>query len=147
MAVQRAKVDGSEIRRTEILLLQRSYRNLCRAWCSGAFNLMSRKQPETLFKEKFAKRLKEIPNSYWIKTQMRSVRGIPDYVGVVNGRCCALELKTDKSGSEVDSLQSWTLGKLKLCGSYIAIARPSNADEIIADLTVISKEFPWFKLD
>ena len=66
------------------------------------------KKPETIFKEKVLEELRKMKNSYWIKIQQLSIRGVPDIIGVVNGRFVALELK--KSHQEkADKLQEYVL--------------------------------------
>lgn len=54
------------------------------------------KQGETKFKERIAPKLKALPRSWWLKTQMLATLGIPDYIGCVGGLFVALELKRDE---------------------------------------------------
>lgn len=89
-------------------------------------------QPETKFKNIFRKHLDEIPESFFFKMQLVSLRGVPDYLGVVRGRMVALELKVGKN--KEDALQGWTLNKLARCGAFVAIVRPENFREVLKQL-------------
>lgn len=63
---------------------------------------------------------------------MVSLRGVPDFIGVVKGRFVALELKT--SDGTVDKLQAWTLKKLERCGAYAKVVTPENYLQILKEL-------------
>lgn len=89
-------------------------------------------QRETKFKKRVKTRLDEIPKSFFFKTQFKALRGIPDYIGVVNGRFIALELKNEDTNA--DSLQGWTLRKLARAGAYTSVVKPSNLDKVMEDL-------------
>lgn len=89
-------------------------------------------QKETSFKLKVKARLANIPNAYFIKIQMLSIRGIPDFLGVKDGRFVALELKTEDGST--DGLQRWTLKKLANCGAFVKVVTPSNLDETIEQI-------------
>lgn len=78
------------------------------------------------------KRLATIAHSWFVKVQMLALRGVPDYLGVVNGRFVALELKTEDG--VVDGLQDWTLKRIAKCGGFVRVVRPSNLDEVINEL-------------
>lgn len=91
------------------------------------------KQRETNFKERVRKKLNAIPESTWVKIQQRALRGIPDFLGCVRGRCVALELKTEEG--EAEPLQLWTLNNFKKAGAYTEVVRPSNLDRVIYELT------------
>lgn len=90
------------------------------------------RQPETLFKTRVLKKLNEIPCSFFIKTQMVALRGVPDILGVVRGRFVALELKTEDGVT--DELQKWTLAKIAKAGGYARVVRPSNLDLVITQI-------------
>lgn len=89
-------------------------------------------QRETKFKNRVKPRLDEIPKSFFIKIQLKALRGIPDYIGCVNGRFVALELKNEDTTT--DSLQGWTLRKLRAAGAYTCVVKPSNLDKVVEDL-------------
>lgn len=88
---------------------------------------------ETQFKERFAPHLKCIPFSYWIKTQMMSVLGIPDYLGCVQGRFVAIELKRDAK-EKPTRLQRYVLDKIEEAGGLVFVAHPQNAEDVIKSI-------------
>jgi hypothetical protein len=51
--------------------------------------------PETRFKEKVLKDLALIPQTWVLKTQERSRRGVPDLLVCLKGKFVAIELKVD----------------------------------------------------
>jgi|TARA_R100000742_G_C4276918_1_gene98340 pantothenate kinase len=92
------------------------------------------KKPETIFKEKVLEELREMKNSYWIKIQQLSIRGIPDIIGVVNGRFVALELK--KSHQEkADKLQEYVLEEVDKAGGIALVTNPENFEEVKGYIT------------
>jgi len=95
------------------------------------------KKPETRFKERVRPLLEAIPKSEWVKTQMRSLRGIPDFIGVVNGFAVYLELKT--ADGEADALQKYRLTKYVRAGAYCAILEPANLEHVLRDINNLSE--------
>jgi len=94
------------------------------------------KKPETLFKERIAPKLKALPNSWWFKTQQVALRGIPDFVGVVNGRFVALELKKS-ANAPASKLQAYILLKISKAGGIGRFVTPENWEAVFADLEKI----------
>lgn len=92
------------------------------------------KQPETKFKEKVRARLDQIPQSYWIKIQMLSIRGIPDFIGVVRGHFVALELKVGRNKVGAKSLQAFVIQAIRSAGGYAKECRPENLEEILDEI-------------
>jgi hypothetical protein len=90
------------------------------------------KKPETVFKERIWPQLRELPHSWWVKTNERSVSGIPDYLGCVGGRFVAIELK--RGCLEADPLQTRILNKIKLAGGVAHVAYPENWAEVYEDI-------------
>lgn len=87
------------------------------------------KKPETIFKEKVLDELRQMKNSYWMKIQQLSIRGIPDIIGLVNGRFVALELK--KSHEEkADKLQEYVLKEIDNSGGIALVTNPENFEEV-----------------
>jgi|TARA_R100000458_G_scaffold3798_1_gene3081 hypothetical protein len=87
------------------------------------------KKPETIFKEKALEELREIKNSYWMKIQQVAIRGVPDIIGLVNGRFIALELK--KSHQEkADKLQEYVLQEVDKAGGIALVTNPENFAEV-----------------
>lgn len=92
-------------------------------------------QPETRFKMKVRPLLDAIPGSWWVKIQMVSVRGIPDFLGFINGQGIALELKVD---SPLEPLQRHTLAKISKTGTYARVVTPGNLATIMDELNQIA---------
>jgi hypothetical protein len=95
------------------------------------------KKPETVFKERVLKDLKEIPRLWAFKVDQRVLRGIPDIVGFVNGWGFAIELKKSKK-DDADPLQSYILQRAKKAGAYTWVAHPANWQEILTELRRLS---------
>jgi hypothetical protein len=94
---------------------------------------------ETKFKEKIVPKLKEIPRSHWYKIQQVALRGVPDILGVINGRFIALELKTETG--RVAPLQDYQIKKLSDAGAYAEIVRPSNWKDVYKELLEIAGSY------
>lgn len=93
-------------------------------------------QNETKFKISLRKKLDQIPYSVWFKIQQRSIRGVPDFLGCVNGVFIALELKTDKG--KLDKLQQHYLMEIAAAGGYARMVAPKNQEEVLEDLFKIA---------
>tara|TARA_R100000152_G_C6758007_1_gene181863 strand:- start:1004 stop:1309 length:306 start_codon:yes stop_codon:yes gene_type:complete len=98
---------------------------------------MSKKQ-ETLFKEQLMPKLRDIPTSWWFKTQQLALLGIPDVIGCVNGKFCALELKRHK-GASITKLQIYVLKLIKKSNGYSRIVHPDNYKSVLRELEKISQ--------
>ena len=92
------------------------------------------KQPESVFWERIKPKLKRI--GWFYKVQAGSVWGIPDVLGVVNGRFVALELKKKKGGhgGKGERLQKHNLRLIKQYGGYAKLVHPGNWEEVYAEL-------------
>ena len=98
------------------------------------------KQPETRFKERVQKRLREIPNSWFIKMEAGAVRGIPDIMGCVNGFFVAIELKRS-SRAKVDALQTYNLDVIRKVGKgYSYLMYPGNMEVTLAKIMILAKK-------
>jgi hypothetical protein len=95
------------------------------------------KQPETLLKEKVLLFLHGLPNTWFVKTQERSTRGIPDILVCVNGLFVAMELKKDAKAIP-DKLQLYVLQKIKAAGGLAMLVYPENWEEAMETLTEIA---------
>lgn len=60
-----------------------------------------------------------------LKTQERTIRGIPDLLMCVNGHFVALELKADDDEA-ADPLQDWNLSKITRSGGIAVTVTPGN---------------------
>ena len=87
------------------------------------------KKPETILKEKVLEELREIKNSYWVKIQQVSIKGIPDILGTINGRFIALELKKDEK-EKANKLQEYVLHEIDKAGGIALVIHPTNFDEV-----------------
>lgn len=94
------------------------------------------KNPETKFKNRIFPQLEAIPNSWWFVVQLVSLRGIPDIIGVINGRFVALELKVNYN--KPTKLQMFVLDKIKRAGGYAEVVYPETWEEIKQELTTLS---------
>lgn len=98
-------------------------------------------QPETKFKNKIRPALDELPNSFWVKIQMLSIMGIPDFIGCIRGRFVALELKKSekvaKTKSAQSTLQGYILEKIRKAGGVAVIVYPENWLEIYGNLALM----------
>jgi len=83
------------------------------------------KKPETVFKERILPQLKALPNTYVLKTQEVSKRGVPDVLMCVKGVFVALELKKDLK-SNPDDLQRWIMVQIAEAGGITMVVYPEN---------------------
>lgn len=91
------------------------------------------KQRETKFKEKVLSRLSSLkPRIWFFKVQLVALRGIPDVVGVANGRFFAWELKVPPN--QPTQLQSFVLEKIALAGGIARVVTPANLDECFEEV-------------
>lgn len=81
-------------------------------------------QKETKFKEQVQKDLKSIPRSWFVKTQERSRRGMPDIIGCVSGTFVAIELKV--GGNTATPLQEVYLDRISSAGGVSFVATPES---------------------
>ncbi len=90
------------------------------------------KQPETKFKEKVLKKLRELDGLWCVKTQFVSIAGIPDIIGCYNGRFFAWELKTDKG--RATKLQQYILKQIGKAGGITAVVSPKTFEKDLKNL-------------
>lgn len=91
------------------------------------------KQPETIFKERVQRALGErFPAAWFFKSSERSIRGIPDIIGVIRGRFVALELKV--GFNRADPLQTYVIEKIRRAGGYAKVVTPLNLQETLEEL-------------
>lgn len=75
--------------------------------------------------------LKNLPKCWFFKVHGGSifqVAGIPDIIGVINGKFIALELKAEKG--KPSELQVRTLKLINNAGGYGKLVYPSNWEEV-----------------
>jgi hypothetical protein len=92
--------------------------------------------PESIFKGKVLKQLREIPGSWFFKSNERSLKGIPDIIGHVNGRFVAIELKATNRPAE--PLQEKILFDIQESGAIAFVAWPGNWPQVLARITALN---------
>lgn len=95
--------------------------------------------PETLFKLRVQKDLSKLQNTWFFKTQERSIRGIPDIIGSVAGRFFAAELKID---DEPTKLQQFILNQIKRTGAVSFSTTPEEWEEHMSYMRKLSIKIP-----
>lgn len=93
---------------------------------------------EAVFQRKLIKKLRQIPKSFWFVKEAKSIRGLPDLIGVVNGRPVYLECKRSRSEALHNTgrivLQRKVLQDAKLAGAYVSFIYPENEEEVLFEL-------------
>ena len=87
------------------------------------------------FQSKALKKLREIPNSWWVKLNDRTTIGLPDILGCVSGIFIAIELKTT---SKVTAIQAYTLRQIERSNGQSFVMTPSNYWDVIKFLGKLS---------
>lgn len=96
-----------------------------------------RKAPvkESTYQRRLMTKLKQIPNSKFFVKEAKSIRGLPDIIGCVNGKFVALEVKV--SGKELGQrngrhiLQRHTLQSFEAVGGFCSFIYPDNEEDIL----------------
>lgn len=96
---------------------------------------MAKKQ-ETKFKERIRPFLDSLPKSWWLKTQMLAILGIPDFLGCLQGYFIAMELKVD--GKAPTALQRYVLKKIRDAGGIALHVHPENWEDVYKLLKDVS---------
>jgi len=98
---------------------------------------MSRVVSEASLTTKVKKFLDVLPKCWYFKVWGGGMqrRGIPDILGLVNGRFFALELKA--TDGTVSALQQRCVDMINKCGGYAEIVYPDDWDRVKADLEVM----------
>ena len=91
-----------------------------------------RMRRESGFSKKIRDKLLEIPNTYVVRTQAGSIRGIPDLLICHKGRFIAWELKVQNR--KPDKLQQLQIEKIIACGGASAVVTPENYAQHIKEL-------------
>ena len=97
---------------------------------------MSKK--ESHLSKSVRKILDKQPKTWFFIVQAFAIRGIPDVIGVCNGRFFAMELKKDKAESRKTTgrivLQKYILDRIEKAGGLSYLVYPDILDEVILDL-------------
>lgn len=90
---------------------------------------------ESTYQRKLLKKLRSIPNSYFIVKEAASIRGIPDILGCINGTFVALEVKRSleesKKYSPRNALQNKTLADIVRVKGIAYKVYPENEEEVL----------------
>jgi hypothetical protein len=99
---------------------------------------------EAVFQRKLIKLLRAIPNSWWTVKEAKSLRGLPDIFGCINGTFIALECKRSLAESRHNTgrtvLQKKILNDISNVGAYSSFIYPENMEEVLEELREMSKE-------
>lgn len=87
-----------------------------------------------------------LPRSWWLKTQMVAILGIPDILGCINGHFVALELKKD-GFCKASALQAWALRCIIKAGGLGLVVSPENWDQAYNFLEKIASAELVYKPD
>lgn len=88
------------------------------------------KSLEKNFKSKVQIDLSTLKNVWFVKTQERAVRGVPDVIMCLNGYFVALELKREIN-SPISALQVYNIDRIKRKAQGTAfVAYPGNWEKI-----------------
>ena len=97
---------------------------------------------ESVFQRKLLKRLRQIPNSWFVVKEAKSIRGLPDIIGIINGTFIGLECKRSLAEASHNTgrivLQKKILRDIEKVGGYSALVYPENMEELLNDLTSMS---------
>jgi hypothetical protein len=94
-------------------------------------------KPETVFKNRIAKQLKKLRNTWGVKIQQVSITGTPDQLLCIMGSFVALELKKDQYEIPTE-LQLYNLRSIHKAGGFSFVAYPENWDAIFSFLEKLS---------
>ena len=99
---------------------------------------------ESKFQQQVKNRLKKLPNTWHFTKEAKSLRGLPDIVGVCNGVFFGWELKRSESESRKKSgrivLQRHILQLIRSCGGVGELVYPENLDQQIENLLQASRK-------
>ena len=94
------------------------------------------RQPESILKTKVLADIRALPNSYAVKIQQVSIRGIPDIFACINGNFVAIELKKGPK-EKPEPLQLHELAKIHGAHGLAMVVDPTNWEEALALLKAL----------
>ena len=92
------------------------------------------KNPETIFKERVYSDIRKL--GFFEKTQQKSKSGIPDFIGCINGRFVAIELKIEEG--RLDEIQYIKLKEISSAGGFAVVAFPDTWLYVLEELKQFS---------
>lgn len=97
-----------------------------------------RSPKESVFQRKLLKKLRAIPNSWFTVKEAKALRGLPDIIGIINGRFIGLECKRSLAEASHNTgrivLQKKVLRDIEKVGGYSALVYPENEKFVLEDL-------------
>ena len=101
-------------------------------------NITKKPQSEKSYENKIKRYLKTLPKCWFFKVRgnMFQKAGVPDIIGVLNGRFIAIEVKSEVG--KPSELQLATIKLIKRAGGYAVVSGPKHWDELKKDLEGIS---------
>lgn len=88
------------------------------------------------------KKLRAIPNSFWFVKEAKSLRGLPDIIGCINGSFIALECKRNESEARHNTgrivLQRKILHDIERVKGFSFFVYPENEEEVLDYLKSLS---------
>jgi hypothetical protein len=94
---------------------------------------------EKQFQEKVKEDLRLLPETYFLKTQERGRRGVPDILACIRGKFVAIELKAETG--RLAPIQKNTLEKIAMSGGIAFVAKPSTWEmqlRMLSDLASVA---------
>lgn len=104
-------------------------------------NLFRRKTnpKESVYQRKLLPKLRAIPNSKWFVKEAKSIRGIPDIIGCINGTYVELEVKKSEAEAQETSgrivLQRKSIEDTRKVKGYAAFIYPENEKFVLEELS------------
>lgn len=85
-------------------------------------------KPETIFRKFVTAFLKELPNTFQMSIQQKSIVGSPDKIVCINGKFVAIEIKS--LGGKVSPAQGLLLDDVEKSNGVSLVVSPANWDEV-----------------
>lgn len=95
---------------------------------------------EAAYTKKVTQHLKSLPKCWFFKVWGGGYQraGIPDIIGVLNGRLIGIELKS--SVGKPSALQLRNVKLINDAGGYAVVSKPQDFDDLVKDLEAILNE-------
>lgn len=101
---------------------------------------MSKSTSEKSYENKIKRHLNTLPKCWFFKVFGNGFQkaGVPDIVGVLNGRFMAIEVKSEIG--KPSPLQLKIIELINDAGGYATVTKPSGYDKLVHELEVILSE-------
>lgn len=98
-------------------------------------NLRKKHPLESSYQRHLKGKLDKIPDSWFVVKEAKSIRGIPDIIGVVRGRFVALEVKRSEQEARENVgrivLQKYVIEQINKAGGFACFVYPENEEEVL----------------